>query len=110
LGYLKWFPIDSLKIDQSFVRNVTVDTDDATIVSTIIAMAKGLKKRVVAEGVETEEQISFLRARGCEEAQGFYFSRPMGASYFGKLLEKGRYSFVSHLPLGRSLGHTVRST
>jgi diguanylate cyclase (GGDEF)-like protein/PAS domain S-box-containing protein len=89
LGYLKWIPIDCLKIDQSFIHNVTTDTDDATIVSAMIAMAKGLKKRVVAEGVETEEQIRFLQAQTCDEAQGYYFSKPVVAAYFEKLLKKG---------------------
>jgi diguanylate cyclase (GGDEF)-like protein/PAS domain S-box-containing protein len=89
LGYLKWIPIDCLKIDQSFIQNVTTDTDDATIVSSMIAMAKGLKKRVVAEGVETEEQIRFLQAQTCDDAQGYYFSKPVVASHFAKLLKKG---------------------
>src|ERR1700722_13407514 len=62
LGYLKWFPIDSIKIDQSFVSEITSGPDDATLVSAMIAMAKGLKKNVVAEGVETIEQLRFLKA------------------------------------------------
>jgi diguanylate cyclase (GGDEF)-like protein/PAS domain S-box-containing protein len=87
LGYLKWLPIDALKVDQSFVHNITTDSGDATIVSTMIAMAKGLNKRVVAEGVETEAQLTFLKAQNCDEAQGYYFSRPMVAELFEKLLE-----------------------
>ena len=86
LGYLKWFPIDSLKIDQSFVHSITTDPADATIVSAMIAMAKGLQKRVVAEGVETEEQVSFLKAQQCDEAQGYYFGKPTIAADFAKLL------------------------
>jgi diguanylate cyclase (GGDEF)-like protein/PAS domain S-box-containing protein len=86
LGYLKWFPIDSLKIDQSFVHSITTDAADATIVSAMIAMAKGLQKRVVAEGVETEEQVNFLKAQHCDEAQGYYFGKPTIAADFAKLL------------------------
>jgi EAL domain-containing protein (putative c-di-GMP-specific phosphodiesterase class I) len=80
LGYLKWFPIDSLKIDQSFVHSITTDAADATIVSAMIAMAKGLQKRVVAEGVETEDQVNFLKAQNCDEAQGYYFGKPTVAA------------------------------
>jgi EAL domain-containing protein (putative c-di-GMP-specific phosphodiesterase class I) len=78
-----------LKIDQSFVRNITTDTADATIVRTMIAMAKGLKKRAVVEGVETEEQMKVLHTQGCDEAQGYYFSKPMPATHFAKILETG---------------------
>ena len=93
LGYLKWFPIDSIKIDQSFVRGITTDEtsddDDSTLVSTMIVMAKSLKKHVVAEGVETVEQLIFLQAHGCDEAQGYYFRKPMAASDFAILLQTG---------------------
>jgi EAL domain-containing protein (putative c-di-GMP-specific phosphodiesterase class I) len=74
-------------VDQSFVHNITTDSGDATIESTMIAMAMGLNKRVVAEGVETEAQLTFLKAQNCDEAQGYYFSRPMVAELFEKLLE-----------------------
>jgi EAL domain-containing protein (putative c-di-GMP-specific phosphodiesterase class I) len=103
LSYLKKFPIDSLKIDQSFVRDITSDTDDVAIVSAMITMAKSLKKCVIAEGVETEDQLKFLQAYGCDEAQGFYFSRPVPAEHFAELLEIGRASFVPHAFLGSSL-------
>ena len=96
LGYLKRFPVDSLKIDQSFLHNITINTDDATMVSAMITMAKSLKKQVVAEGVETEEQMTFLRAHGCDEAQGNYFSTPMVAEQFARLLETGIASFVPY--------------
>ena len=79
LGYLKRFPIDKLKIDQSFVRDITTDADDAAMVAAIIVMAHQLNIRVVAEGVETEAQLAFLREQGCDEYQGYYFSRPLSA-------------------------------
>src|SRR5712675_3795892 len=70
LSHLKRFPIDTLKIDQSFVRNLTVDDGDASIVSAVISMGKSLHKRVVAEGVETREQFNFLQQQSCPEGQG----------------------------------------
>jgi diguanylate cyclase (GGDEF)-like protein/PAS domain S-box-containing protein len=94
LSYLKRFPIDSLKIDQSFVHDITTDTDDATIVSAVISMARSLRHCVIAEGVETEEQITFLQAHSCDEAQGYYFSKPVVAHQFAKLLETGIAPFV----------------
>lgn len=84
LSYLKRFPIDVLKIDRSFVRDITIDEDDATIVRTILAMAQALNLRVVAEGVENEEQLKLLAALGCSEGQGYYYARPMSA---GDLLQ-----------------------
>jgi diguanylate cyclase (GGDEF)-like protein/PAS domain S-box-containing protein len=77
LNYLKRFPIDILKIDKSFVNGLTTDPDDATIVSTIIAMAHNLKMNVVAEGVETRKQLQFVDQQGCEVVQGFYYSLPL---------------------------------
>jgi len=76
LSYLKYFPIDRIKIDRSFVRDITTDSDDAAITEAIVVMAHSLKLKVLAEGVETEEQLEFLRRCGCEEVQGYYFSRP----------------------------------
>ena len=87
LSYLKRFPIDTLKIDQSFVRDITTDMDDATIVTAVIGMGKNLKQRVVAEGVETPEQLAFLRTQQCDEGQGFHFSHSLPAEAFGLLLE-----------------------
>ena len=89
LSYLKRFPIDKLKIDQSFVRDLTTDTDDAVIVSTIISMAHSLKLKVIAEGVESAEQLAFLKQQGCDEIQGYYFSQPVSAEEFTKLLSSG---------------------
>jgi diguanylate cyclase (GGDEF)-like protein/PAS domain S-box-containing protein len=77
LGYLRRFPIDTLKIDQSFVRDILTDPDAATIVKTIIAMARNLKLKTVAEGVETEGQLAFLREEGCDEAQGYLIAKPL---------------------------------
>ncbi len=89
LSYLKRFPIDTLKIDQSFVRDIVTDTDDATIVAAVIGMGKNLKQRVIAEGVETPEQLAFLRTQQCDEGQGFHFSHSLPAEAFGLLLETG---------------------
>jgi diguanylate cyclase (GGDEF)-like protein/PAS domain S-box-containing protein len=89
LSYLRKFPVDSLKIDQSFIRQIGSDGDDSTIVKAVIGMAHGLKLRVVAEGVETLEEVTFLRACRCEEAQGYYFSRPVPPRQFATLLRNG---------------------
>jgi EAL domain-containing protein (putative c-di-GMP-specific phosphodiesterase class I) len=86
LNYLKRFPVDTLKIDQSFVRDIPGDASDAAIVSAVIAMARALGMSVVAEGVETEEQLAFLRASGCEQVQGFFFREPVPASQIPDIL------------------------
>ncbi|MBP1474991.1 EAL domain-containing protein [Frateuria sp. MAH-13] len=86
LSYLKHFPVDALKIDRAFVRDVESDPDTAAITQAIIAMARSLAKTVVAEGVETEAQAAYLRNAGCEQLQGFLFGAPMDATAFGKLL------------------------
>jgi EAL domain-containing protein (putative c-di-GMP-specific phosphodiesterase class I) len=77
LSYLKRFPIDALKIDKSFVSDLPDTFEDAAIVSSVIQLANGLGLRVVAEGVETREQLQFLQESGCREVQGFYFSYPI---------------------------------
>ena len=87
LSYLKRFPIHILKIDQTFVRDITDDADDAAIVSAIITMAHSLGLKTIAEGVETREQLEFLRVKGCDFAQGYYFSAPQSAEEITELLE-----------------------
>jgi diguanylate cyclase (GGDEF)-like protein/PAS domain S-box-containing protein len=89
LSYLRKFPVDALKIDQSFIRQIRTGGDDATIVTAVIGMAHSLGLRVIAEGVETLEELEFLRSRQCDEAQGFYFSRPVSAEQFSELLRAG---------------------
>ena len=91
LSYLKRFPIDMLKIDQSFVQDITVDADDAAIITAIIAMAHSLGIQVIAEGVETEAQLQFLRMRGSEIVQGYYFGRPVTAGQFAQILQPIRH-------------------
>jgi EAL domain-containing protein (putative c-di-GMP-specific phosphodiesterase class I) len=87
LSYLTKFAIDALKIDQSFVRGITNSRGDTAIVTTVISMARSLKLRVIAEGVETQEELEFLRAHQCDEAQGYYFSRPVPNDQFTRLLQ-----------------------
>jgi EAL domain-containing protein (putative c-di-GMP-specific phosphodiesterase class I) len=77
LGQLRNFPIDTLKVDRSFVSDLATDPEDRAITEAIIAMGRTLSLTVVAEGVETPEQVAFLRANACDEVQGFYFGRPM---------------------------------
>jgi len=86
LSYLKRFPVNQLKIDQSFVRDITFDPDDAAIATAIIQMGKSLRLTVVAEGVETPDQLRFLRDQGCDTAQGYYFSNPLPAEQFVEFL------------------------
>jgi diguanylate cyclase len=87
--YLRRFPVDALKLDQSFVQEITADPEDATIVDAMINIGKSLKRRVIAEGVETRAQLNFLQRHGCAEGQGYYFSRPVVAGQVGKLIEPG---------------------
>jgi len=89
LSYLKRFPIDVLKIDQSFVRDIPTDQDDAAIASTIITMAHSLGLKVVAEGVETLEQLNFMRKHRCDAMQGYYLSKPLPPEQFAVLLKNG---------------------
>jgi diguanylate cyclase (GGDEF)-like protein len=86
LSYLRRFAIDALKIDQSFVRQITTTPSETTIVTAVISMGRSLNLRVVAEGVETTEELAFLQAHQCDQAQGYYFSRPVAAPQFADLL------------------------
>jgi diguanylate cyclase (GGDEF)-like protein len=89
LSYLRKFSMDTLKIDQSLVRTITTAPDETAIVSAMISMGRSLNLRVVAEGVETHEELEFLQARQCDEAQGFYFSCPVPSEQFANLLATG---------------------
>ena len=91
-----FFPIDALKIDQSFVRQITTASAETTIVTAVISMGRSLKLRVVAEGVETQEELEFLQAHQCDEAQGYYFSRPLAAPQFAQLLQTGIAETILH--------------
>ncbi len=99
LSYLRRFPIDVLKIDQSFVNDLAIDPDAAAIVAAVITLAHSLRLEVIAEGVETLEQLTFLRAHGCDQMQGYYFGRPVDAQAFELLLCRG-----SCLPLPEPAG------
>jgi len=88
LSYLKKLPLDTLKIDQSFIHRVSEHPDDAAIAIAIIKMGRSLNLRVIAEGVETAEDLAFLRANGCDEAQGYYFSHPVPTEQFAELHNK----------------------
>ena len=99
LSHLRRFPMDTLKIDQSFVRDLATDTDDASIVSAVISMGTSLHMLVVAEGIETQQQLAFLQNHACPEGQGFFFSEPVAAAEFGHLLK-----------LDGTLPHTTAAT
>lgn len=102
LNSLKRFPVDRLKVDRSFVEHLVVDTDDAAIVRTIITLGRNMGLRVVAEGVETAEQLQFLREHACDEVQGYFFSRPLATPMFEGLLRAtmDKYSsYIKDLPV-----------
>ena len=98
LAYLRRLPVDKLKIDRSFVNEITTRPDDAAIALSIITLAQSLRKRVIAEGVETPEQLRFLQEHGCNEIQGYLFSRPLDAEAFGEFLSAGmKADFLAQL-------------
>lgn len=88
LSYLKKFPVDTLKIDRAFIDECATNSDDAAICKAIITLAKNLGLQVVAEGVETQQQLEFLQQEGCDYYQGYYFSRPVGEEHIPRLLSK----------------------
>jgi diguanylate cyclase (GGDEF)-like protein/PAS domain S-box-containing protein len=96
LSYLRQFPIDVLKIDESFIRQISSDPDDSSIVSAMIHMGKSLKHLVIAEGIETQEQRAYLQSQRCTEGQGYLFSRPLAAAQFAHLLQMGLAGTVVH--------------
>jgi diguanylate cyclase (GGDEF)-like protein/PAS domain S-box-containing protein len=109
LAYLKRFPLDALKIDRTFVRDLTTDSDDGEIALAIISLAHNLKLKVVAEGVETEAQMNFLRSHGCDEMQGYYFARPMSVEDCTRtLIQERRMHFAKPRIASRS-GRILRA-
>lgn len=108
LSYLKRFPIDVLKIDQSFVHDITVDPDDAAIVASIISLAHNLRLHVIAEGVETEAQLAYLQRHGCDQIQGYFFSPPVSTDAFEQMLRDGkRLAFDSANTVRDSLATSI---
>jgi EAL domain-containing protein (putative c-di-GMP-specific phosphodiesterase class I) len=91
LNYLKRFPITAVKIDRAFIRDLATSEGDSAIVAAVVGIARALKLRVIAEGVETEEQLSFLRRRNCDAAQGYLFSRPVAAAVLPERLTEHRF-------------------
>jgi EAL domain-containing protein (putative c-di-GMP-specific phosphodiesterase class I) len=103
LAHLRQLPVDALKIDLSFVRGATTDPNDASVVTAVIAVAHSLDLRVVAQGVESDEQVALLRSLGCDEVQGFLWSPPVPAAECESLLAAGL------LPVGEGRGRPRRS-
>jgi diguanylate cyclase (GGDEF)-like protein/PAS domain S-box-containing protein len=106
LSYLKQFPLDVIKIDQSFLCDIESTTDNGTIANAVIAMGKSLKLKLVAEGVENTTQLAFLRKFECEEGQGYLFSKPLNAEQFTSLLEKNNSTLSSNIPEGADFALT----
>ena len=99
LSYLRRFPIEVLKVDQSFVQQIPGDPDDAALLGAVINIGRQLKRQVVAEGVETWEQLAFLQSQQCTERQGYLSSRPLGADQFAPLLQIAMVKGVQLGPL-----------
>ena len=97
LSYLKSLPLNTLKIDRSFVNDIDGAKSDVVLVDTIISMAKNLRLEVVAEGVETEQELQYLTRRGCLVFQGFYFSRPVQIAPFTEMLKSGNCSIEGNM-------------
>jgi EAL domain-containing protein (putative c-di-GMP-specific phosphodiesterase class I) len=95
-SYLRKFPLDCLKVDRSFINDIAPGSDNATILSALISIGKSLNHRVVAEGVETQEQVHYLRGQGCNEGQGYFFSHPVMAHKFAEFLESHSKVPVAH--------------
>ncbi|CAN7590402.1 EAL domain-containing protein [Acidovorax sp. LjRoot118] len=95
LSYLRNFPLSTLKIDRSFIKDLPIDADASALTAGIIALARSLRMKVVAEGVETLEQLSYLRANGCDEIQGYYLSKPITADEMSRFLERDLRTFVT---------------
>jgi EAL domain-containing protein (putative c-di-GMP-specific phosphodiesterase class I) len=102
MSYLRRFPIDKLKIDRTFVKDLASRPEDASIVQAIISLAHSLRLKVVAEGVETTEQLRALRAMGCDQYQGFHFSPPLPAGQFAELLRRSEEDAACEEPASRT--------
>jgi diguanylate cyclase len=95
-SYLRKFPLDALKVDRSFINDISSNPDNAMILSALINIGRSLKHRVVAEGVETDEQLHFLQQEGCSEGQEYLFCRPIIAEKFAEFLERGVTESIVH--------------
>ena len=102
MSYLKRFPLHKLKIDQSFVLGLPDDDNDAAITRAVIALGQSLKLKVIAEGVETQEQLALLRDQGCDEYQGYFFSPPLPTREFAELVD--RANAANHKPRKQTAG------
>jgi len=96
INNLRFLPVDGIKIDLSLTKDIATNSDAATIAKAIVSMAHGLNKKVIAEGVETEAQIDFLRSHNCNLAQGYFFGKPMPAHEFFKLLQKNKFFMAGY--------------
>ncbi len=108
LGYLRQFPVDALKIDRSFVRDLHTSDDDAAICAAIIAMARELKLKVIAEGVENAAQLEFLCKQKCDQIQGYFIGRPVPIEELAKLLKQGPADAASGARAPRAVGGQAR--